>query len=100
MNRPQNISITTICKSPMWYCIETHKVSGENRGWVEETSIPLFSSNSSSYIAILPLRDSTTTGHYRHLALFHILNKSNIPLTFGKREVRKLVYWDQIFNWM
>lgn len=67
MNRPQNISVVTLCKSPMWYCQEvsenshsdikmilntfqTHKTSCDGRGWVDELSIPHFSANVSSYI--------------------------------------------------
>lgn len=100
MNRPQNLSVTTICKSPMWVCVDTHYVSGEKRGWVEETSMPLFLSNSSSYIAIKPLSYNGAKGYFRQLAHVSILTKNIIPLTHSMMEVRKLLFWDQVFNWM
>lgn len=37
--------------------IQTHRISGDGRGWVDEMSVPFFSQNGSSYIAISPLRD-------------------------------------------
>lgn len=95
MNRAQNLSVVTLCKSPMWYCQEvsgitfkvvyfsptrrrkiflfitsvdkwfmfhpqTHKTSGDGRGWVDELSIPYFSANVSSYIAISPVREGNS----------------------------------------
>lgn len=99
MNRPQNLSVVTVCKSPMWYCQETHRISGDGRGWIDEVSVPFFSSNSSSYIAISPLRDGLS-GHYKHLVHIHISKKRIVPLTHGKFEVNKIVNWDEIHNYV
>lgn len=99
MNRPQNLSVVTICKSPMWYCQETHRISGDGRGWIDEVSVPFFSLNASSYIAISPLRDGLS-GHYKHLVHIHISKKRIIPLTHGKFEVNKIVNWDEIHNYV
>lgn len=99
LNRPQNLSITTICKSPVWKCMETHRVIANDRGWVDATSTPVFSSNTSSYIAIKPLREGGY-GYYRHLVHVNIASKTDIPLTHGKFEVRKIVNWDEINHWM
>ncbi|XP_035782023.1 venom dipeptidyl peptidase 4-like isoform X3 [Anopheles albimanus] len=99
MNRPQNLSVVTLCKSPMWYCQETHRISGDGRGWVDEMSIPFFSLNGSSYIAISPLRDGAA-GHFRHLVHVHIGKKRIIPLTHGRFEVNKILHWDQANNFV
>lgn len=99
MNRPQNLSVVTLCKSPMWYCQETHRISGDGRGWVDEMSVPFFSQNGSSYIAISPLRDGTS-GHFRHLVHVHIGKKRIIPLTHGHFEVNKILHWDQTNNFV
>ncbi|XP_058063063.1 venom dipeptidyl peptidase 4 [Anopheles bellator] len=99
MNRPQNLSVVTLCKSPMWYCQETHRISGDGRGWVDEMSIPFFSLNGSSYIAISPLRDGSA-GHFRHLVHVHIGKKRIIPLTHGRFEVNKILHWDQANNFV
>ncbi|XP_052898293.1 venom dipeptidyl peptidase 4 [Anopheles moucheti] len=99
MNRPQNLSVVTLCKSPMWYCQETHRISGDGRGWVDEMSVPFFSLNGSSYIAISPLRDGSA-GHFRHLVHVHIGKKRIIPLTHGRFEVNKILHWDQANNFV
>uniref|UniRef100_A0AAG5DCG6 Venom dipeptidyl peptidase 4 n=1 Tax=Anopheles atroparvus TaxID=41427 RepID=A0AAG5DCG6_ANOAO len=99
MNRPQNLSVVTLCKSPMWYCQETHRISGDGRGWVDEMSVPFFSLNGSSYIAISPLRDGAA-GHFRHLVHVHIGKKRIIPLTHGRFEVNKILHWDQANNFV
>lgn len=82
MNRAQNLSVVTLCKSPMWYCqevsftqnfygkkllkcdtnfaiLQTHKTSGDGRGWVDELAVPFFSTNVSTYIAISPVREGS-----------------------------------------
>lgn len=38
---------------------QTHKTSGDGRGWVDELSVPSFSTNVSTYIAISPIREGT-----------------------------------------
>ncbi|KAG5683000.1 hypothetical protein PVAND_012312 [Polypedilum vanderplanki] len=99
MNRAQNLSVVTLCKSPMWYCQETHKTSGDGRGWVDELSIPHFSTNTTTYIAISPVREGSS-GHYRHLVHVQISKKRIIPLTHGRSDVSKIVHWDQTNNYV
>lgn len=62
--------------------------------------MPSFSSNVSTYIAISPLRDGPA-GHFKHLVHVHIQRKQILPLTHGKFEVNRIVYWDQLHsNWV
>lgn len=74
--------------------LKTHRISGDNRGWVDEHSVPSFSSNVSTYIAISPLRDGPA-GHFKHLVHVHIHRKQILPLTHGRFEVNRIVHWDQ-----
>lgn len=37
--------------------LQTHRVSGDGRGWVDTVAVPLFAANASIYVAISPLRD-------------------------------------------
>ncbi|KAL7031857.1 hypothetical protein ACKWTF_007152 [Chironomus riparius] len=99
MNRAQNLSVVTLCKSPMWYCQETHKTSGDGRGWVDELSIPFFSTNVSTYIAISPVREGSS-GHYRHLIHVQISKKRIVPLTHGRYDVNRIIHWDQMNNYV
>lgn len=39
--------------------LQTHKTSGDGRGWVDELNVPFFSTNVSTYIAISPIREGT-----------------------------------------
>jgi inactive dipeptidyl peptidase 10 len=61
---------------------------------VDETSVPFFAANGSSYIAISPLRDGPA-GHFKHLVHVQISKKRIIPLTHGRFEVNKIIHWDQ-----
>uniref|UniRef100_A0A1A9ZFA6 Venom dipeptidyl peptidase 4 n=1 Tax=Glossina pallidipes TaxID=7398 RepID=A0A1A9ZFA6_GLOPL len=99
LNRPQNLSVVSICKSPMFICVETHRVSGDGRGWVDTVSVPLFAANGTSYIAISPLRDGSS-GYFRHIVHVHVAKKRVLPLTHGQYEVKTLLHWDQQNNWI
>ncbi|EDW76193.2 uncharacterized protein Dwil_GK14793 [Drosophila willistoni] len=99
LNRPQNISVVSVCKSPSFVCIETHRVSGDGRGWVDTVSVPLFASNGSLYVAISPLRDGSF-GYFRHIVHVDIDNNRVLPLTHGPYEVNRLLHWDQVDNWI
>lgn len=63
------------------------------------TVAPYFASNGSSYIAISPLRDGAA-GLFRHLVHVHISQKRILPLTHGTFEVRQIVYWDELNNFV
>ncbi|XP_017154892.1 uncharacterized protein LOC108163886 isoform X1 [Drosophila miranda] len=99
LNRPQNISVVSVCKSPSFECIETHRVSGDGRGWVDTVSVPLFAANGSIYVAISPLRDGLF-GYFRHIVHVDIDNNRVLPLTHGPYEVNRLLHWDQLDNWI
>ncbi|KAH8333609.1 hypothetical protein KR059_001206, partial [Drosophila kikkawai] len=99
LNRPQNISVVSVCKAPAFECIETHRVSGDGRGWVDTVTVPLFATNASIYVAISPLRDGLF-GYFRHIVHVDIDNNRVLPLTHGPYEVNRLLHWDQLDNWI
>ncbi|XP_024943721.1 prolyl endopeptidase FAP [Cephus cinctus] len=98
LTRPQNLSVVTVCKSPTWHCQEIQRILGEGRGWVDTPpESPLFSSNGSSYIAIIPVRDGPS-GYYKHIVRVNVLEKQVVPLTHGRFEVSRILAWDQVNN--
>ncbi|XP_017111403.1 uncharacterized protein LOC108135250 isoform X1 [Drosophila elegans] len=99
LNRPQNISVVSVCKAPSFECIETHRVSGDGRGWVDTVAVPLFAANASIYVAISPLRDGLF-GYFRHIVHVDIDKNRVLPLTHGPYEVNRLLHWDQLDNWI
>lgn len=52
--------------------MKTHKTSGDGRGWVDELSIPFFSTNVSSYIAISPIRGDGGAGIAYIIYLYNV----------------------------
>ncbi|KAL0277472.1 UNVERIFIED_CONTAM: hypothetical protein PYX00_004738 [Menopon gallinae] len=94
MNRPQNLSLVTVCKSPKWYCQETQRIGGEGKGWVEIFPPPIFSPDGSRYITLAPVRDGLA-GFFRHIITVNIPKKRALPLTHGKFQVNKILAWDQ-----
>ncbi|XP_023248041.1 inactive dipeptidyl peptidase 10-like, partial [Copidosoma floridanum] len=98
LNRFQNLSVVSICKSPLWKCQEIQKIISDDHGWVDTPSEPpIFSNNGSSYIATAPVKDGPS-GCYRHIVWVNILKRQVIPLTHGKLEVVKILAWDQTNN--
>ncbi|CAD1480538.1 unnamed protein product, partial [Heterotrigona itama] len=58
LTRAQNLSVVTMCKSPLWHCQEIQRIIAEDHGWVDTPpEAPIFSANGSSYIAISPIKD-------------------------------------------
>ncbi|EFN79886.1 putative dipeptidyl aminopeptidase C2E11.08 isoform X2 [Harpegnathos saltator] len=98
LTRAQNLSVVTICKSPMWHCQEIQRITGDGRGWVDTPpEAPLFSTNGSSYVAISPVKDGPA-GYYKHIIWTNVLRKQIVPLTHGKFEVVRILVWDQTNN--
>ncbi|KAG7188926.1 hypothetical protein KM043_008527 [Ampulex compressa] len=98
LTRVQNLSVVTVCKSPLWHCQEIQRIEAEDRGWVDTPpEAPLFSSNGSSYIAISPVKDGPA-GYYKHIVWVNVLRKQVVPLTHGRFEVVHILVWDETNN--
>uniref|UniRef100_T1JEK3 Venom dipeptidyl peptidase 4 n=1 Tax=Strigamia maritima TaxID=126957 RepID=T1JEK3_STRMM len=95
LNRPQNISIITICTAPLWYCNESHQVNTGGQGWVDITPPPLFSKAGNKYFAIIPALHGNS-GFYKQLAAKTIPDNRLDFLTNGKLEVTDIKYYDEV----
>ncbi|XP_072379446.1 inactive dipeptidyl peptidase 10 isoform X2 [Diabrotica undecimpunctata] len=93
LNRPQNLSVITICSSPKWDCRETQRITSDGHGWVDMSDSPVFGTDSSNYITIAPVRDGPA-GTFRHAVAVNIPKRRFIPLTHGRYEVTRILTWD------
>ncbi|XP_044263326.1 inactive dipeptidyl peptidase 10 isoform X1 [Tribolium madens] len=93
LNRPQNLSLITICTSPKWDCRETQRITSDGHGWVDMGDSPVFGTDSSNYITVAPVRDGPA-GYFRHAVSVNIPKRRIIPLTHGKYEVTRILTWD------
>lgn len=67
----------------------------DGRGWIDILSVPFFASNGSAYITITPMRDGAL-GLSRQLVHVKLPQKRVTPLMHGSIEVQRIVYWDEI----
>ncbi|XP_018328752.1 inactive dipeptidyl peptidase 10 isoform X2 [Agrilus planipennis] len=95
LNRPQNMSIVSICKTPTWICHETQKIISTGQGWVDMGTSPLFGRDTSKYITIAPVRDGPA-GFFKHAVSVNIPKARILPLTHGKFEVTRILAWDHL----
>ncbi|KAI4494363.1 hypothetical protein M0802_009046 [Mischocyttarus mexicanus] len=98
LTRTQNLSVVTICKSPMWHCQEIQRINSDEHGWVDTPpEAPLFSANGTSYISISPISDGHA-GSFKHIVLVNVLRKTQTSLTHGRFEVVKILGWNKVNN--
>ncbi|XP_050673083.1 inactive dipeptidyl peptidase 10 isoform X2 [Leptidea sinapis] len=95
LTRMQNLSIVSVCKSPMWYCQEVYRITSGTEGWVEPAPAPFFSAGGGALVTLAPIRDGPA-GLFRHV----VRSEHNshgpraLPLTHGSFDVVKLLAWD------
>ncbi|XP_026680630.1 prolyl endopeptidase FAP [Diaphorina citri] len=97
LNREQNVSMISLCKSPAWYCQMTQKMDFENEGWVDVSEAPVFNPDGSAYLTLFPIRDGHA-GYFRHIISYHIGKKAFQPLTQGLFSVNQILAWDSERN--
>ncbi|XP_071792370.1 A-type potassium channel modulatory protein DPP6-like isoform X4 [Asterias amurensis] len=97
LNRPQNVSILTLCQVKTGECTINHDLRTPD-GWVVDRGPPIFSKGSSEldYVRILPQREGSS-GDYLHLALVstHEAPGQVTFLTRGRWEVTEIVAYDK-----
>ncbi|GBP83766.1 Inactive dipeptidyl peptidase 10 [Eumeta japonica] len=95
LTRPQNLSVVSVCKSPMWYCLEVYRISSGIESWVEPAPAPLWSAGGGALATLAPVRDGPA-GLFRHVV--RVEHNSHgpraLPLTHGSFDVVKLLAWD------
>ncbi|KAL1455165.1 hypothetical protein WDU94_009277 [Cyamophila willieti] len=97
LNREQNVSMISLCKSPSWHCQMTQKLDFDNEGWVDVSEAPVFNPDGSAYLTLFPIRDGHA-GYFRHIISYHIGKKVFQPLTQGLFTVNKILAWDSERN--
>ncbi|XP_046973505.1 inactive dipeptidyl peptidase 10 isoform X1 [Vanessa cardui] len=95
LTRVQNLSVVSVCKSPMWYCQEVYRVFSGTEAWVESAPAPLWSSGGGALVTLAPVRDGPA-GLFRHVvrAEHNAHGPRALPLTHGSFDVVKLLAWD------
>ncbi|XP_047506073.1 dipeptidyl aminopeptidase-like protein 6 isoform X1 [Pieris napi] len=97
LTRVQNLSIVSVCKSPMWYCQEVYRIASGTEGWVESAPTPLWSAGGGALVTLAPIRDGPA-GLFRHV----VRSEHNshgpraLPLTHGSFDVVRLLAWDHV----
>ncbi|XP_048000890.1 dipeptidyl aminopeptidase-like protein 6 [Leguminivora glycinivorella] len=95
LTRTQNLSVVSVCKSPMWYCQEVYRISSGSDSWVESAPAPLWSAGGGALVTLAPIRDGPA-GLFRHIvrAEHNAHGPRALPLTHGSFDVVKLLAWD------
>ncbi|XP_075212490.1 venom dipeptidyl peptidase 4-like [Lycorma delicatula] len=89
--RTQNSAVLLVCEVTAGDC-EKALVYKETNGWVDWPE-PFFK-NLTTLITILPQPQPGVSGNYKHLTL--VTPNGEKALTTGRREVTKIIAWDQI----
>ncbi|KAM3956726.1 LOW QUALITY PROTEIN: dipeptidyl peptidase 10 [Aphomia sociella] len=95
LTRTQNLSVVSVCKSPMWYCQEVYRILSGAEGWVESAPAPLWSAGGGALVTLAPVRDGPA-GLFRHIVRteHNAHGPRALPLTHGSFDVVKLLAWD------
>ncbi|KAJ0171534.1 hypothetical protein K1T71_013084 [Dendrolimus kikuchii] len=95
LTRTQNLSVVSVCKSPMWYCQEVYRISSGTDGWVESAPAPLWSAGGGALVTLAPVRDGPA-GLFRHIVRteHNAHGPRALPLTHGSFDVVRLLAWD------
>nr|XP_049701899.1 inactive dipeptidyl peptidase 10 isoform X1 [Helicoverpa armigera]XP_049701900.1 inactive dipeptidyl peptidase 10 isoform X2 [Helicoverpa armigera] len=95
LTRMQNLSVVSVCKSPMWYCQEVYRISSGLDGWVESAPSPLWSAGGGALVTLAPVRDGPA-GLFRHIVRteHNSHGPRALPLTHGSFDVVQLLAWD------
>ncbi|XP_041968602.1 inactive dipeptidyl peptidase 10 isoform X2 [Aricia agestis] len=95
LTRVQNLSVVSVCKSPMWYCQEVYRIFSGTEAWVESAPAPLWSAGGGALVTLAPVRDGPA-GLFRHVVRteHNAHGPRTLPLTHGSFDVVKLLAWD------
>ncbi|XP_060118068.1 inactive dipeptidyl peptidase 10 isoform X2 [Heteronotia binoei] len=93
LNRPQNLSILTVCETTTGACSMKYDITSEI--WLsKQNEEPVFSKNGSEFFMIVPVKQGGR-GEFHHIAMFNIQAKSVRHLTSGNWEVIKILAYDE-----
>uniref|UniRef100_A0A665TVY2 Dipeptidylpeptidase IV N-terminal domain-containing protein n=1 Tax=Echeneis naucrates TaxID=173247 RepID=A0A665TVY2_ECHNA len=100
LNRPQNVSLLTVCDATLGVCLQRHEDSSET--WLSrQTQEPLFSKDRSRFFLTLPLKQGGQ-GDFHHITMFRLIlfqlrsdHDEVRHLTSGNWEVTKIIAYDE-----
>ncbi|KAJ0005991.1 hypothetical protein NQD34_015885 [Periophthalmus magnuspinnatus] len=97
LNRPQNISILTVCDTTTGACVTRHEESSEL--WLsKQTQEPVFSQDGSRFFLTVPVKQGGR-GEFHHIAMFTTQFRADQNevrhLTSGNWEVTRIVAYDE-----
>ncbi|AWO95965.1 putative inactive dipeptidyl peptidase 10-like [Scophthalmus maximus] len=97
VNRPQNVSLLTVCDATLGVCLQRHKDSSET--WLSrQRQEPLFSKDRSRFLLALPVKQGGQ-GDFHHITIFTKKVRSDQDevrhLTSGDWEVTRIVAYDE-----
>ncbi|XP_046586430.1 venom dipeptidyl peptidase 4 isoform X1 [Neodiprion lecontei] len=96
MNRVQNIAYVQLCEPSSNTCT-TGLSHAETAGWVEQFEPPIFSSDGTAFLLILP-QDQGDSGAWRHLTMITNATSGSpvsTALTSGTHVVTEILSWDE-----
>ncbi|XP_040501602.1 inactive dipeptidyl peptidase 10 isoform X2 [Ursus americanus] len=97
LNRPQNISILTVCESTTGACSRKYEMTSDT--WLsKQNEEPVFSRDGSKFFMTVPVKQGGR-GEFHHIAMFLVQSKSEQitvrHLTSGNWEVIKILAYDE-----
>ncbi|KAK6482992.1 inactive dipeptidyl peptidase 10-like isoform X1 [Huso huso] len=98
LNRPQNVSILTVCDTTTGACSKKHEVMSEI--WLsKQTEEPVFSKDSNRFFLSVPVKQGGR-GEFHHIAMFTTQSTNEQisvrHLTSGDWEVTRILAYDEI----
>ncbi|RXM33990.1 Inactive dipeptidyl peptidase 10 [Acipenser ruthenus] len=98
LNRPQNVSILTVCDTTTGACSKKHEVMSEI--WLsKQTEEPVFSKDSNKFFLSVPVKQGGR-GEFHHIAMFTTQSTNEQisvrHLTSGDWEVTRILAYDEI----
>uniref|UniRef100_A0A4W2HRU2 Dipeptidyl peptidase like 10 n=1 Tax=Bos indicus x Bos taurus TaxID=30522 RepID=A0A4W2HRU2_BOBOX len=97
LNRPQNISILTVCETTTGACSRKYEMTSDT--WLsKQNEEPVFSRDGSKFFMTVPVKQGGR-GEFHHIAMFLVQSKSEQitvrHLTSGNWEVVKILAYDE-----
>ncbi|KAG7463965.1 hypothetical protein MATL_G00182200 [Megalops atlanticus] len=97
LNRPQNVSVLTVCDTTIGVCIKRHEETSDL--WLsKQNQGPVFSRDGSKFFLTVPVKHGGQ-GEFHHIAMFTMQSRADQNevrhLTSGNWEVTKILAYDE-----
>ncbi|KAG9348728.1 hypothetical protein JZ751_029045, partial [Albula glossodonta] len=97
LNRPQNVSVLTVCDTTIGACIKRHEETSDL--WLtKQNQEPVFSNDGTKFFLTVPVKQGGQ-GEFHHIAMFTTQSRADQSevrhLTSGNWEVTKVLAYDE-----